>query len=137
MDEYKRDLAQPDVSSAIIVLRPSTIEGIGCFSLSAIRAGQIVKNLWDDQDVRFVSAATVPPELVPLHKRYCIESVDGFWCPLDFRRMSVGWYLNHSDTPNLDSGDGGNNYFALRDIAAGEELTIDYRKLDEAVDNSV
>ncbi|MCK6450326.1 MAG: SET domain-containing protein [Alphaproteobacteria bacterium] len=131
------DGADTGISSAIIVLRPSTIEGVGCFTLAPIRAGQIVKNLWDDEDVRFVGAAEVPPELVPLHKRYCIESADGYWCPLDFRRMSVGWYLNHSDAPNLASRDGGNNYLALRDIAAGEELTIDYRKLDDAVDNSM
>jgi hypothetical protein len=122
-------------SAAMIVLRPSPIEGVGCFTLQAIKAGEIVRNLWDDADVRFVPAAEVPPALVPLHKRYCIESPGGFWCPLDFKRMSVGWYLNHSERPNLASADGGHNYFALRDIAAGEELTIDYRKLDDEVDN--
>jgi len=123
------------LSAAIIVLRPSTIEGIGCFTLQPIAAGEVVGNLWDDEDVRFVPAASVPPDMLALHKRYCVESPDGFWCPLDFKRMSVGWYLNHSDRPNLVSRDGGQSYVALRDIPAEAELTIDYRKLDDAVDN--
>jgi hypothetical protein len=131
-----RDATRPTgVSAALVVLRPSAIEGVGCFALQPIRAGEVVKNLWDDADVRFVPAADVPPALLAIHKRYCIESPGGFWCPLDFRRMSVGWYLNHSDRPNLASADGGHSYFALRDIPAGEELTIDYRLLDEEVDN--
>jgi len=126
-----------ECSCAIIILRPSTIEGVGCFTLSPIGAGQIVKNLWDDSDVHFVRDEDVRADALPLHKRYCVESPGGFWCPLDFRRMSVGWYLNHSAKPNLGSRDGGNNYHALRDIAAGEELTIDYKKLDDEVDNTL
>lgn len=125
------------VSEAIIVLRPSTIEGVGCFTLAPIEAGHIVKNLWDDSDVHFVAAEKVTAEQRPMYERYCVKSPDGYWCPLDFRRMSVGWYLNHSPQPNLGSGDGGITYHALRDIAAGEELTIDYRLLDDDVDNSV
>ena len=135
MNDGPRDKAE--ASAAVIVLRPSRIEGVGCFTLAPIRAGQVVRNLWDDSDVRFVPAAEVAPDALALHRRYCIESPDGFWCPLDFRRMSLGWYLNHSDSPNLGSRDGGNNYHALRDIAADEELTIDYRLLDDAVDNRV
>jgi len=129
------DARAPRSSSAIIVLRPSTIEGVGCFTLQPIRSGEVVKNLWDDADVHFVPAESVPPDLLAMHKRYCVESPGGFWCPLDFKRMSVGWYLNHSDDPNLGSRDGGQSYVALRDIPAEAELTIDYRKLDDAVDN--
>jgi len=123
------------ISAAIIVLRPSRIEGIGCFTLHAIRSGERVANLWDDADVHFVPAGAVPPGMLAMHKRYCVESPGGFWCPLDFKRMSVGWYLNHSDDPNLGSLDGGHSYVALRDIPADAELTIDYRKLDDDVDN--
>lgn len=59
---------------------------------------------------------------------------DGYWCPSDFRRMSLGWYLNHSETPTLIAN--GEEYIAARDILPGEELTIDYGMLDAEVDNS-
>jgi SET domain-containing protein len=41
--------------------------------------------------------------------------------------MSVGWYLNHSQRPNLSVSD----YRALSDIAGGSELTINYRHFEE------
>ena len=41
-------------------------------------------------------------------------------------RMDISFFLNHSDTPNVleDTENGG--FFAARNIAIGEELTIDY-----------
>jgi SET domain-containing protein len=35
-------------------------------------------------------------------------------------------YLNHSDTPNVISVNDGEYFEAIRDIAAGEELLVDY-----------
>jgi len=46
--------------------------------------------------------------------------------PKEVFPMSIGWYLNHSDTPNCNSD---TNPKTLRHIQAGEELTIDYSKL--------
>ena len=43
--------------------------------------------------------------------------------------MSVIRYLNHSKTPNAYHKN--YNYYALRDIKAGEEITIDYNTLEE------
>jgi SET domain-containing protein len=40
-------------------------------------------------------------------------------------------YMNHSDEPNVGMNPNGNTEnLALRDIAAGEELTCDYRTFD-------
>ena len=44
-------------------------------------------------------------------------------------RSIVGWYLNHSFTPNAYQEQ--YQYFAARDIEAGEEITINYRTLNE------
>ena len=43
--------------------------------------------------------------------------------------------MNHSATPNLQSDDGDVTYYALRDIEPGEEVTIDYRRMDDVHDN--
>jgi len=42
--------------------------------------------------------------------------------------MGVWWFINHSSEPNIVYL--GNDIVAARDLAAGEELTIDYRTLD-------
>ena len=43
--------------------------------------------------------------------------------------------MNHSATPNLQSDDGDVTYYALKDIEPGEEVTIDYRRMDDVHDN--
>jgi len=43
---------------------------------------------------------------------------------MDFARMSIGWYLNHSDSPNAYYAN--SSYYAARNIKAGEEVTVDY-----------
>jgi SET domain-containing protein len=41
--------------------------------------------------------------------------------------MSIGWYLNHSEEPNVRIV--GHRGRSLRAIGAGEELTVDYHAL--------
>ena len=119
----------------MIVLKPSNIEGIGCFTLVPINRFEKVGALWDGDDFKLIS----PDELKqyandPIFRRmvdrYCVPTRDGWYVPLTFSRMSVGWYLNHSTTPNL-AEDAQRNFVALRDIDADEELTIDYDALTE------
>ena len=48
--------------------------------------------------------------------------------PADFNRLTVGWYLNEppeGHDPNVIALPGG-DLAAARDIATGEELTVDY-----------
>ena len=42
----------------------------------------------------------------------------------------VGWYLNHSDRPNVAADESG-RFHSLRRIRKGEELTADYRTFTE------
>lgn len=110
----------------IFILKPSSIEGIGVFALSHIPKGTLL-DLFDRTDYRLISrrkAASFPKSVL---ETYCVEDSAGYHCPADFHRMSVGWYLNHSDQPN--AGGSRENYYALRDIGEGEEITIDYATL--------
>lgn len=110
----------------------SPIEGIGCFAAEPLRAGTPV---W-----RFVPGfdRMIDPDLAAK----CDESwlakyaqecpLTGYWvlCADDAR------FINHADEPNVSQraplfhpayvGE------ALRDIEAGEELTMDYRIGDRA-----
>lgn len=122
-------------SQAIIILKPSKIQGIGCFALEGIENDNIVVNLWDKNDNKFFSSRASGKIRQELLDNYCIETEKGYWCPKDFKKMSVGWYLNHSKRPNLKT-DNGLDFYATRYINTGTELTIDYRELDEDVDNS-
>ena len=46
--------------------------------------------------------------------------------------FDTSWYVNHAVSPNLvmkEGDEGFNRYFTTRAVAAGEELTTDYRRL--------
>jgi len=105
-----------------LIVKPSAIEGLGVFTLTPIRKGEPVP-LSNDGEARIITEA----ELAVLPRAYANYYVpdrdENWWGPIDYHRMSIGWYLNHAGDPNIDVAD---RFIALRPIASGEELTIDY-----------
>ena len=113
-------------------LKKSTIEdaGIGVFATSFIKQGDKLHTLFHENDVIWVSNEDYDKLDISheLKENFSIKFEDGYSMPGDFNRISVGWYLNHSDNPNLHS-DEEYEYYASRDIQPGEELFIDYEGL--------
>lgn len=109
----------------------STISGVGVFAARDLPDGQALRLFGDDHDGYLVERAE--HEIPPRFRTYCLARADNIWLtPRDFGRMEVGWYLNHSAEPNVRVD--GVRYFAARAIRSGEELTIDYARLDEPAD---
>jgi uncharacterized protein len=111
-------------------IRNSDIHGIGLFCKKAISKGTKV---WEFHPLFDIALNDDNIELLPsvaleFLKIYGYRSVATreFIVNLDFSR-----HMNHSDTPNLIS-DENSNYFARDDIAAGTELTCDYREFSMA-----
>jgi SET domain-containing protein len=106
------------------VLRPSPIHGIGVFAVHTIKKNTKLRLFARDDGIRYLKSSSRLEAMLS----YCIPIEDGYYmCPADFGRMSVGWHLNHSDTPNAFHKN--YIYYAGRDIRAGEEITIDYETL--------
>lgn len=111
-------------------LRPSSIHGLGVFSVHFLAAGSIVSVFRPPFDVEFTTAA-----LLRLS-----DAERAFLQMYAYRSRFTGSYfltgdhdrfMNHSDEPNVAMNpDGSFNCAAARDIAAGEELTCDYRTFD-------
>jgi hypothetical protein len=113
-------------------LKPSAIPGagVGVFATADIPAGAVLHELFAADDVRFLTWAEFAALDVPaeVKENFAVRYDDGAYLPLDFNRLSVGWYLNDSRDPNL-AHDADYVYSALRAIGAGEELVIDYDRL--------
>jgi SET domain-containing protein len=108
-------------------LAPSRIEGLGVFSKVAIRRGE---NVWrfDERFDRLIPKADIAgadPHARMFFERYCYDMPG--WPDHLALDADEGRFMNHEDASNLDfsSPDRG---IALWDIAAGEELTCDYRQ---------
>jgi len=90
---------------------PSQIHGTGCFAIGALPAGG------------FIGTFTGPPALRDgTHVLWALGD-DGAWAGR--RGTCVLRYLNHSDRPNAEFT--GFDLYALRPIAPGAEITIDYQ----------
>lgn len=107
---------------------PSRIHGVGAIAVRDIPRGTLVFRGEAEQVswVRRSEVRRLPRAVRALYEDFGM--VDGAWLgvPRNLNRLSVGWYVNHADAPNLAAGDDG-RFRALRRIRAGQELTADYR----------
>jgi SET domain-containing protein len=106
----------------------SPIHGQGLFAAQPIAAGSVVWRFAPglDQIIPDERLAGLPALAREFLDRYAFESAffpGGLLLSFDDTR-----FINHADDPNIDNS--GAESIARRDIAAGEELTCDYRELD-------
>lgn len=109
----------------------SSIHGLGLFAAESISAGQIVWEFTPGVDEAFTREEV---ELLSEPRRSEILSLVHSYISQYSGKYVVnnddGKYFNHSPNPNVIDGVD-EECIAARDIVAGEELTIDYRKFPE------
>jgi SET domain-containing protein len=115
------------------VLRPSSIQGLGLFAAAPILKGTVTWVFEPGFDLLFTpeqieALPAVARALVMRHAYLSIVQGRYVYCTDDAR------FWNHSAKPN--NGEVAQQRhaepanIALRDIAAGEEMTVDYRTFD-------
>lgn len=112
-------------------LQPSKIHGVGVFAIRRIEKGTPL--FVEDEEIIWVDGsyvASLPKKFKKLYDDFAIIRDGKYGCPVDFNRLTMGWYLNDSDDPNVIVDDD-YDMSALRDIEEGEELTIDSSKFSE------
>lgn len=106
-------------------IAPSAIEGVGVFAAEAISKGQIISRFdaGFDRLIPRDEYENAPPYLKTLLDRYAFPHPDNL--DLIVYEVDNSRFMNHSLAPNTDFSNFAAG-IALRDIAAGEELTCDY-----------
>jgi hypothetical protein len=112
----------------------SRIDGIGVFAIFDIPIGTPLFE-FDNTEMVWVNANEImnlPEKLKKMYDDFCVvkENQTLYGCPANFNQLTMAWYMNHSKQPNVQADDE-YNFFALRSINEGEELTIDYSKFSE------
>jgi hypothetical protein len=119
-----------------VTVGPSPIHNLGVMAAAPIAKGTVVWQFDPGVDHRHPAAwlANQPPHVKRHVETYGVLSLDRgvYNIPGD-----QTLFINHSGTPNLKPDEsiqvnGEGVVVALRDIAAGEELTIDYGTIDAA-----
>ena len=110
-------------------LSNSPIEGVGIYAAEPIKAGDVIWRLEPKFDVFFTQSdiEELPPHMQDFIARYSYPHMTkpGIWV-LEFDN---GRFMNHSEAPNTDFTHFAQG-FAIRDIAAGEEITCNYHEFD-------
>jgi SET domain-containing protein len=114
-------------------LQVSKTHGVGVFAIRDIPKGTIVfstdetEMIWiEEKDV-----ANIHPALKKLYDDFAVIRNGRYGCPKNFNMLTPGWYLNESrENPNVKCTDDF-DFISIRDIRAGEELTVDYSTYSE------
>jgi SET domain-containing protein len=130
----KKENLMPD-TECFTRLKPSPIHGIGVFAIRDIPKGtnifkdDLSEMIWVDR----VEVQRKSGEIRRLYDDFCVLDDGKYGCPNGFNNLTVAWYINEpleGQEPNVEcSGD--YDFFAARDIEAGEELTVDYSTYSE------
>jgi len=102
------------------LLQPSLIHGVGVFTLDEIPSDTLLP--------LFAADELLTTRTDELGERFGFwnPSRGGYDCPADLHRLSIGWYLNHSDEPNTRYVTAEDAYYSSRRILVGEEILISY-----------
>ena len=106
-----------------IEVKPSSIDGRGCFATVPFRARRKVAELTGERVSRVEAARRMRGK-----RRLHICAIDSYWGVDGSRGGNGTQYINHRCEPNcfMRVTRGHIIIYALRDIEAGEELTLDY-----------
>lgn len=106
----------------------SRLHGVGVVAIRDIPNGTLVFRGEEERVawVRRKDVRRMPTAIRALYEDFGIVDGDLLGVPSNLNRLSVGWYVNHSNHPNLVAGDDG-RFRTLRRIRSGEELTADYQ----------
>jgi hypothetical protein len=131
----KTELLAELTDNTYVMLRPSSIEGVGVFAIRDIPKG--CRDMFSKPDAadEWVTVPKTAIETLPAYAQfivgnYCLYDDENYFIPSHgFKKIDVSLFLNHADIPNVISINDGDYFEAVRDIRAGEELLIDYGKI--------
>jgi hypothetical protein len=109
--------------------------GVGVFAVSDIPLGTDVFGADDAETVMVEKTETLGlrSEVRKLYHDFCVLKNGTYECPVSFNSLTVSWYLNTSETPNVRP-DSDLRFKAIREIKAGEELLANYEEYSENED---
>jgi SET domain-containing protein len=124
----KSFLDNGDYTQFSLILRASSIEGVGVFATHTLRSGVELFTGWEDSSkIYSEEEAQSLGEL----KKYLCRYGSSYIGPAKWDNMHLSWFLNHSKNPNIAATSGVmGKYYTLREIQKGEELSIDYNSID-------
>jgi hypothetical protein len=121
------------IPKILIEIKPSILDkgGVGVFAVVAIKNGdKVADGIPIEEFTELISWKNFlhfNKEIKEKIMNFCVGTPKGFVPPgdMDFNKLSIEWYFNHSCDGNLGFDKNG-DFIAIGNIKNGEELTYDY-----------
>ena len=134
----QKALLQQLKNETYIALKASPVHGIGVFAIMDIPIG--CRNIVSTGMGEWIKVPITEVEALPEHSRslietYCLFDEENYFVPeYGFKMIDPVIYLNHSSSPNIISINDGEQFEALVDIPAGQELLVNYGHLVDGME---
>ena len=134
-DAKKQALLNQLLKETFVTIRSSSVHGIGVFALVDIAKGQ--RGMFSNDQSEWIKITLNEMDQLPEHSRslienHCLYDDDGYYVPeYGFKILDPIVFINHSDAPNIMSIKDGEDFEAMTDINAGQELFLDYGMIVE------
>lgn len=131
----KEALLKQLAESTYVMIKASPVHGIGVFAIRDIPKG--TQDIFSQGIGEWIEVSKEEVVALPKHSRdlvenHCLFDEKSYFIPdYGFKLVDLVIYLNHSNTPNVISINDGERFEAIRDIACGEELFVDYGTIVE------
>src|ERR1700722_17731953 len=128
-----KELLSELANNTYVMIKPSPVDGIGVFAIRDIPKG--CRRMFSKGIGEWIKIPKAEIELLPAHSKtlietYCLYDDENYFVPdYGFKIMDLVNFLNHSDKPNIISINDGEEFEAIVDIAAGQELLINYGEI--------
>lgn len=112
----------------------SKIHGVGVVAIRKIKKGTYIF-YGDDADLVWVEQKNVSrlsSGLKKLYEDFAVVRSNKYGCPTNFNQLTPAWFVNHSKQANI-ACDKNYNFYAIKNIKKGEELTVDYDSYSDKI----
>ena len=119
------DILQAFKEDPIVRLKPSTIHkgGVGVFAVTNIAKDTLI---FKPKRNYIIPWNAIPFIAIPYLKSICNFTNEGVIIDRPPNDINASYYVNHSDNPNLHHDLELDEYWSIRNIQPGEELTCYY-----------
>lgn len=131
----KENLLNELSNNTWIMIKPSSTHGTGVFAIRDIPEGcreMFSKAMGEWATIPRNEIDALPQHAKDIVENYCLYDAENYFVPAEgFKVMDLSLFLNHSETPNIISVNGGEYFETIRTIKKGEELFVDYGEIVE------
>lgn len=100
--------------------------GTGLFSKAQIKKGDLIHRGFEWGIAK--KSASIHPDF----RHYCVDVTEQTClAPAEFDALEIWWFSNHSSKPNMVYKAEERSFYASEDIAPGDEVCHDYKRLGE------